>query len=214
MTELIKPVYNTYEDFRYDDLNLYAGLDCIATSKLLSRLYPKLAEEPSFIIGMDGGNPIRENLKSLIQVNEEVTLPVLEYIIDMEINGMKYDRVKNREIHSRMTEEIGILRDSIFSMVGHELDLNSGVKMAEFLYVERGFTPPGLTTSGEPSTDGEALLKLAGLNPLDPGRYITPDPKLQYLAWIAKYKDINSAHNMFIKDYIEDFVKSDSRIHA
>lgn len=207
-------IYRTYEDYNYDDLNLYAGLDCIATSTVLSRIYPKLAEEPKFIVGMEGNNRVYEELKSLVQVNDEVTLPALDYIIDMEINGMKYDKEMNRHIHGRMTEEIEILKDSIFTMVGHEIDMNSGVKMAEFLYKEKLFIPPGFTTSGEPSTDGDAMLTLAGLNPLDPGRYITPNPDLQYLAWIAKYKDLFSAHNMFIKNYIEDFVKSDGRIHA
>jgi DNA polymerase-1 len=214
VVEETKPVYNTYEDFNYDDLNLYAGLDCIATSKLLSKLYPKLAEEPSFIVDMKGNKPVYTKLKSLIEVNEEVTLPALDYILDLEQNGMKYDKVENRNIHGRMTEEVGILKDSIFSMIGHEIDLNSGTKVAEFLYVEKGFTPPGLTATGEPSTDGEALLKLAGLDPLNPGRYITPDPSLQYLAWMAKQKDISSVHGLLIKDYIEDFVKSDGRVHA
>ena len=214
MTEITTPVYNTYEDYNYDDLNIYAGLDCIATSKVLSKIFPKLAEEPSFITSIDGNSPIYTKLKSLIDVNEEVTLPALDYILDMEINGMKYDTSKNREFHSRMTEEICLLKDDIFRMVGHEVDMNSGVKMAEFLYGEKGFTIPYTTTSGEPSTDGDALLSLAGLNPLDPGRYITPNPDLQYLAWMAKYKDIFSSHNMFIKNYVEDFVKSDGRIHA
>ena len=77
-----------------------------------------------------------------------------------------------------------------------------------------GFIPPYLTQSGEPSTDGEALLTLAGLDPLNPPKdYKTPNPKLQFLALLAKRKDINSAHNTFIRTYIEDFVKRDGRIH-
>lgn len=213
-----KPVYNTYEDFPFDDLNLYAGLDCITTSAVLSKLFPMLVDEPIFITDVnqvDKKNiPSTRKLKALVEVNDEVTLPALEYIIDMEINGMKYDAEMNRRLHVQMTDEISMLKDSIFKMIGKEIDLNSGVKMAEFLYKEKGFIAPYTTTAGEPSTDGDALLTLAGIDPTNPGRYLSPDPDLQYLAYIAKYKDIFSAHNMFIKSYIEDFVDDDGRIRA
>lgn len=209
-----KPVYRTYEDFDYDKLNLYAGLDCIATSKLLSKIFPRLIEKPEFIESVSEDTFNKVNLKALVDVNEEVTLKTLDYILDLEINGMRYDCDENRRIHARMIEEIAILEDSVFKMIGKEINYSSGVEMQKFLYGERGFTAPYTTTSGEPSTDGDALLILAGIDHKEPGNYIPAKEEYQYLAWLAKLKDIKSANLMFIANYVGDFVKRDGRIHA
>jgi len=209
-----KPVYRTYEDFDYNKLNLYAGLDCIATSRVLSKVFPRLVDRPEFIESISGDTFNKVNLPALIDVNEDVTLKALDYILDLEINGMRYDCEENRRIHTRMTEEIGQLEDSVFKMIGKEIKYTSGVEMQKFLYGERGFTAPHMTTSGEPSTDGDALLILAGIDPKEPGNYVPIKEEYQYLASLAKLKDIGSSHNMFIKNYIDDFVDRDGRIRA
>ncbi len=210
------PIYRTYEDFDAEDLYLYAGLDCIATSTVLERIFPLLAEEPVYIVPGPDGKPVSTHAMSILQTNEEITKLAFEYIMDMEINGLKYDIEKNRAISQRMIAEIAELDRRIFEhpAITKDINLDSGKEMVELLYTTLGFTPPSLTASGEPSTDGEALLTLAGLNPLNPPKdYITPDPELQFLAWLAKRKDLNSTHNTFIKTYVEDFVKKDGRIH-
>ena len=213
---IVKPVYKTYEDFEAEDLYLYAGLDCIATSTVLERIFPFLAEEPKYFIPGPDGKPVLSHAKSILETNEEVTKLAFEYILDMEINGLSYDIGKNREISTRMVSEIAELDRRIFEHPGIPADINldSGKEMVELLYTTLGFVPPYFTASGEPSTDGEALLTLAGLDPMKPPKdYKTPNPDLQFLAWLAKRKDLNSTHNTFIKTYVEDFVKRDGRIH-
>jgi DNA polymerase-1 len=111
-----------------------------------------------------------------------------------------------------MVSEIATLDDRIFSALGKRLNLDSGDEVSNLLYGELGFTAPFQTKSGADATDGVALLTLAGLDPLG-GRYTTEDPAKQFLADMAKRKDINSTHNTFIKNYIDDFVKRDGRIH-
>lgn len=216
-TELvIKPLYLTYEDFPPEDLYLYAGLDCIATSTLLERIFENLAEEPGYFVQGPDGKPKLTQAKSILETNEEITKLAFEYILDMEINGLNYDVEKNREISKRMVLEIADLDKRIFEhpLIPKNINLDSGVEMVELLYTTLGFTPPAFTASGEPSTDGAALLTLAGLDPLKPPKdYKTPNPDLQFLAWLAKRKDINSTHNTFVKTYVEDFVKKDGRIH-
>jgi DNA polymerase-1 len=135
-----------------------------------------------------------------------------EFIIDLEINGIVYDKARNRSFSRQMTEEILGLEDSIFSAIGKRINLDSGVEVGKLLYAEHGLTAPFTTKGGDPSTDGEALLTLAGLDPTG-YQYVSPDPAKQYLADMAKRKDINSVHNTFIKTYIEDFVRRDGRIH-
>jgi hypothetical protein len=212
----VKPVYKTYEDFDVEELYLYAGLDVIATSTLLERMFPFLADEPVYFMPDKNGKPVPTHAISILQTNEEITKLAFEYILDMEINGLKYNVQKNREISQRMVAEIQALEEEIFKhpAITRDINLDSGKDMVELLYGTLGFEPPSYTASGEPSTDGEALLTLAGLNPLNPPKdYKTPDPELQFLAYIAKRKDINSTHNTFIRTYVEDFVKKDGRIH-
>jgi len=207
-------VYNTYEDFPPEDLYFYAGLDCIATSTVAARMFPELADEPIYYTGDENGKPKSTYAVSILDTNDNVTKLAMEYILDMEINGLKYDIEMNRSISALMVKEIAELDELIFKVVPRGINLDSAKEVTELLYTRMGFTPPFTTKSGEPSTDGEALLTLAGLNPLNPPKdYKTPDPDKQFLAWMAKRKDLNSTHNTFVKSYVEDFVKRDGRVH-
>ena len=207
-----KPVYRTYEDFPFLDLQVYAGLDCIATSELLARTFPIITEEPDFVVPNASGQMVKTRAPAIIESIHRVEMPAHEFIIDLELNGLEYDVEENRRYSRLMTEEVLMLEDRIFSQIGKRINLDSGPEVAELLYRERGFEVPFRTKSGEPSTDGEALLTLAGLDPMG-GKYVTEDPDLQFLADMAKRRDINSVHNTFIKTYVEDFVKRDGRIH-
>jgi DNA polymerase-1 len=211
-----KPVYKTYEDFNAEDLFLYAGLDCIATNTAIAKLMPRLLEEPVYYVPDKSGKPKATYAKSIVDTNDEITKVCMEYILDMEINGLKYDIDKNRQIGERMVAEVKSLEERIFAneFIPKNINFDSGKEITDLLYNKLGLEPPFLTKSGEPATDGEALLTLAGLDPLNPPKdYITKDPDKQFLAWLAKRKDINSSYNTFIKTYVEDFVKRDGRIH-
>lgn len=205
----------TYEDFNFNDLQTYAGMDCIATSSLLGKLFPEIVEESTILVSGPGGakgQGVRKHCPAILDSVVNIEMVAHEFIIDLEINGLHYNVEKNREISKRMRQEIAELEDSIFSAVGKKIELDSGPKVAEFLYSERGFEPPSTTKSGEPSVDGDALMTLAGLEPLK-GKYVSPDPARQFLADMAKRKDISSVHNTFIRTYVEDWVKRDGRIH-
>lgn len=196
----VAPVTNkTYEDFDFHKLQVYGGIDCIATLELLEK-------EFETVLKPGKGHP------PIINSYLEIEQPAQEFIIDLEINGMKYSSSVNRWFHHKMEKRIPELDDKIFSYIGKSIDLNSGKVVAEFLYGEKGLIPPYKTKAGEPAVDGQALMTLAGLDPTD-NKYITQDPSLQYLADMAMRKDISAVHNTFIKTYIEDFVKIDGRLH-
>ena len=213
LDKVVEPqkVYNTYEDFEYEDLLTYAGLDCIVTSSVLAELFPKLIEEPTYnIVGSDG-KPLESRAPAVIKSVTEVEMIAHEYIVDLEINGLKYNVERNQEFSRRMVSEVAELEESIFRVTGR-LNWNSGPEVQDLLYNRMGLTPPYMTKGNEPSTDGDALLTLAGIDPMS-FNYTAPDPSLQWLSDFAKMKDINSAHNTFIKTYVKDFVKRDGRIH-
>lgn len=196
----LAPRYETYEDFPSEELYLYAGIDCVATSDLARALYPKLTVEPDYVRSV-GGKKVKGKAMSIMESYERYMTDIFETIVDLESNGLSYDVNMNRIIGSKMVEEIGVLDDSIFSAIGHAVDQSSGPKLAEFLYGEMGFDVPSYTKGQMPSTDGDALKALA------------KQYGHEWLRQMAKRKDISGAHNTFIKTYVEDFVKRDGRIH-
>ncbi len=203
----------TYEDFDFDKLCMYAGIDCIATSGVLSKLWPELIKEESITVQNGAGQNQTIAAPAILESVNQIEMAAFPLILDLEINGIGYSVPRNRFYSKKMTEQIGGLDEKIFSQIGKKVDLNSGAAIARFLYGERGFEPPYLTKAGEPATDGAAIMTLAGLDPMK-AKYVTQDRELQYLADMAVRRDISSVHNTFIKTYHTDWVKERSgRIH-
>ena len=207
-------VYRTYEDFDEEMLFLYAGLDNICTNTVMAKMAPLVFENPVHYQVGSKGEKVATHAISVAETYESITRLALDYILDLEINGIRYDVEGNKKTSEAMQAEIDRLELEIRKVVPAEYNLDSAVDMSEFLYVVKGFTPPHMTKSNEPSTDGEAYLVLAGLNPMSPPKdYVTPDPEKQWLAYMAKRRDLNSVHNSFVKTYVQDYVKRDGKIH-
>lgn len=206
-------VFRTYEDFDYEDLLTYAGVDTLVTSSTFARMFPKAVAEPTYVVNK-GGTQVKTKAKALIDVYRECTSDIFDFICDLEIHGMNYDPAENRRLNVSMLEEAKFLEDRIFSSIGKKINLDSSKDVIQLLYREKGFTPPHQTKSGEDAADGGALLTLAGLDPTNPGKFICEDPSLQYLADMAKRKNLVSVHRSFISTYMDDYLKPDGRIHA
>lgn len=209
-----KPIYTTYEDYPYEDLLTYAGIDTYGTSTVISRLFPKLIERPEYRVKEGPSKVVAKRAPALIEVYEDFTSTIFDFICDLELNGINYDTVANRRLDKAMREEVGVLEDRIFSSIGKRINLDSADVLGGYLYGELGLEAPHKTKSGSDSTDGAALLILSGLDPLKPGKYVTKDPAKQFLADIAKRKNLASVHRGFISTYIEDYVQPDGRVHA
>lgn len=197
-----KKLYYNYEDYDIEDLLTYAGIDCLVTSNLATALSPHIFSTPTYS-EFRGGEAKEETeviLPSIVETYEKYTTPAFNLILDMEVNGIKYDVNLNRELDAQMRSEIQALEMVIKAEVGNDLNLDSGDEVAKYLYEVRGFTAEKLTKTGEPSTDGEAILAL----------YKTTGEN--WLKTLAKRNDIASTWRTFIKDYCK-FVKRDGRIH-
>lgn len=209
-----KPVYTTYEDYNYEDLLTYAGIDTYGTSTVISRLFPQMVAKPEYRVKEGPSKIVTKRAPALIEVYEDFTSVIFDFVCDLELNGINYDQVANRRLDKAMREEVGVLEDRIFSSIGRRINLDSADVLGGYLYEELGLEAPHKTKSGSDSTDGAALLILSGLDPLKPGKYITKDPAKQFLADIAKRKNLASVHRGFISTYIEDYVQPDGRVHA
>lgn len=204
-----KPIYYTYEDFPIEDLMIYGGIDCIVTTELAGRLNRYIYEEPEYVwIERDvTGKRVKrkDKLMSIAESYEKYTAKAHEFIMDLEVNGIKYDVELNKILKSQLEMEIAELERLIWvSLPGINFNLDSGQQLGHYLYEVRGFEVNRRTKTGEPSTDGEAIKELAI-------RY--PEEKI-WLEPLAKRGDLSSIYRTFVSTYVEDFVKRDGRIHA
>ena len=197
-----KPKYYTYEDYPYEDLLTYAGIDTIVTSELLFKLSSRIFAEPEYII-IDNGKSTKTKLISIAESYKKYTAEAHDFIMDLEINGFKYDVELNRVLKARLESEIEELENGIFTLIPR-IDINSGTVLGNYLFGELALQTERRTKTGEPSTDGDTLKEL-GLN--------YPEHK-PWLDLLAKRNDLNSIYNTFVKDYVKDFVKRDGRVHA
>jgi DNA polymerase-1 len=202
--KLEKQKYFTYEDYPIEDLITYGGIDCLVTSGLLGKLAPKVFAEPEYTnVDFVNGKKVisKTKLMSIAESYERYTAEALEFILDLEINGMKYDVELNKVVKVRMEKEIAELEELIFNDIP-KFNLDSGQQLGHYLYEVRGFTTERKTKTGELSTDGDTVKELAVVHPEE-----------KWLPALAKRNDIASAYRTFVATYVEDFVKSDGRIH-
>lgn len=196
----IKPVYETYEDFDEEDLYQYAGVDCLVTSGVLQKIFPKVVEKKSYKYS-EGGTERVAHAPAIIEFMEKVEMPAHEFIIDMELNGIKYDVELNQRQSKKIALEIPEYDEKIFTLYGERFNPDSGKELVDILYNKLGFEPPSYTKKKEPSVDGDALNTLAKKH------------DLEWLRVLAFRNNLASVDRTFFRNYVNDFVKPDGRIH-
>ncbi|MEO1766511.1 DNA polymerase I [Thiobacter aerophilum] len=141
----------------------YAAEDADITFRLHQALYPKLAGDAK-----------------LRRVYEEIELPTLEVLWDMERTGVLLDCAKL----AKQSEEIGRklleLENQAHALAGQPFNLNSPRQIQDILFSRLGLPVKKKTPGGAPSTDEDVLAELA----LD---YPLPKLLLEYRA-LAKLK--------------------------
>jgi len=194
------PVYRTFEDYPIEDLLQYAGVDCLVTSGVLNKVFPTITEKKPYIYSTHG-EIIQGHAPAIIDFMHSAEMPAHEFLIDCELNGIRYDVELNKSQSARIEAELPQYDDNIFSLYGTKFNPDSGKELAKILYSDLGFEPPSYTQKKEPSTDGDALKSLAETH------------DLEWLRVLAKRNNLASVHRTFFRSYVEDFVKSDGRIH-
>ena len=196
----MKPIYNTYEDYPIEDLLTYAGIDCLVTSELAVTLAGPGRMKPEYTF-VNAGRQSREYIPSAFEYYRNWMTPAFDLILDMEMNGMKYDVERNRQLNSQMQMEILTLEGRIRSITGNKINLNSGGEVGDFLYNVKGYPVLNRTKNGDPATDADAL------------KALIDHTGEEWLSDLAKFGDISSVWRTFIRTYVEDFVKADGRIY-
>ena len=143
----------------------------------------------------------RAEMKSLgvERVYDELELPLLRVLFDMEQEGFAVDAEVLREIGTRLSERENVLRDEIYRLCGvGEFNINSPKQLGEILFERLGLRT-GRKTSRGYSTDADTLEALRDEHPA--------------IAPILEYRQVSKLHGTYIDALIRK-VGPDGRIHT
>ena len=163
-------------EFDEKKLSSYGG----NIAKALSRIYPKAVKE------------IKE--KQMDYLYQEIELPLVYVLYDMEKQGVYCDVKELDEIAMNTKDKIDYFEKKIYESVGHEFNIGSPKQLSEVLYDELDL--PDLKKG---STNAEVLSKLVNYHP------IVTDI-LEY----RKYTKLYSTYAEGLKKYI----MPDGKIHT
>ncbi|MAY80078.1 MAG: DNA polymerase I [Deltaproteobacteria bacterium] len=149
-----------------------------------------------------------EELQAVSRVYEELEVPLIPVLADMELEGIGVDVDALQRLSVELAGRIESLKTAVFEEAGQEFNMNSTKQLAPILFgdpdvpddVGRGLTPIKKTKTG-PSTDAETLAQL---------RDLEGD---QLCALMLEYRELAKLKSTYV-DPLPDAVGKDGRIHT
>lgn len=181
----------SFEDMDMHTMLLYNAIDSDVTRQITKQQVAEIkAESPA-----------------LFNVLVNVMLPATRVLAEMEHIGMKVDQEYLTELEEHFDEVINSTRHSVFSAIGHEINLNSSRALIDVLTVNYGVQLTKKTKGGQYSTDSSVMEELAEQYPI--------------AKMILEYKQAYKARHTFLKGILlggkspHDYGCSiDGRIHT
>jgi DNA polymerase I len=172
--------------FRQVDLDKatqYAAEDADITLRLHEMLLPLLSETPS-----------------LVQLLEEIEMPLVPVLARMEQNGVRLDTALLAKISQEMVQRMTELEELAFKAAGTPFNLNSPPQLQEILYEKLKLPVLGKTPKGQPSTSEDVLEQLAAEHAL---------PKL-----ILEYRGLAKLRSTYTEKLPERVNPQTGRVHT
>ncbi len=134
----------TFDQVPIEEATNYAAEDADITLRLYEELNPKL-----------------ESVASLKKLNDEIELPLIEVLSEMEQNGA----ILNSKILSSQSKDlenrIKKLEKKAYEIAGEEFNLGSTKQLREIFFDNLNYRIIKKTPGGQPSTDEKVLVELA-----------------------------------------------------
>ena len=147
LTELIgsgrKQTTIDYVDI--EQVTAYCGADVDVALQLYDVLAPRVQEA------------------GMWQLYEEIELPLIPVLTEMELAGIRLDSEILQEMSTQLVERLSALMTELYEIVGHEFNIRSTQQMSQVLFDEMAFPAKGIkkTRSGHYSTAVETLDRLS-----------------------------------------------------
>ena len=128
---------------------------------------------------------------SLVDIYNDIELPLVDVLIDMEREGVRIDVKALKEYATQLTAERQQIEERIYQLAGMQFNISSPKQLGEVLYEQLKVTSkPPRTATKQYSTAEEVLTKLSDRHPVIPlileyrsitklvGTYLDSFPKL------------------------------------
>ena len=132
--------------------------------------------------------------KDLTNLYEEVELPLVYTLYDMELNGIICDEKELDVVAENTLKIINKLEKTIYKKVGHEFNLNSPAQLKTVLYDELEL--PNLKKG---STEAEVLEKLVDYDPV--------------VSKILEYRKFSKLYSTYAEG-LKKYISKDKKIHT
>jgi DNA polymerase-1 len=146
---------------------------------------------------------LKEELQAngLMRIFEELEMPLLRVLAQMERCGVKVDRVRLRALRLELDRELTELIRKIYGVAGQAVNLNSPKQLSKLLFEKLGLEAKGIrkTKSGSKTTDIEALEMLRGAHPI--------------VDLLIRYREIFKIKSTYVLP-IENLLDENDRLHT
>ena len=160
----------------------YAAEDTDVTLRLAGLLGPKLDEIPA-----------------LRKLNDDVEVPLIDVLVEMEANGIAVDPAILKEQSDVLGGRIDSLHQQIMEAAGMDFNPDSNKQLQEVLFEKLKLKPIRKTKTGY-STDLAVLEQLSNDHPVP--------------ALILEYRGLQKLKNTYLDNLQDDISPKDGRIHT
>lgn len=128
---------------------------------------------------------------------DQIEMPLVEVLFDMEKEGFKIDLEKLGELSVQYREELEILERQIKDLAGHDFNLNSPKQLGIVLFDEIGLS---VKFNKKKSTSVDVLNELVGQH--------------EIIALILRYRKIQKLFSTYVEAWKNQFAGSNGVIHT
>lgn len=136
--------------------------------------------------------------KELIELFNNIEMPLAIVLADMELNGVLVDKNILHEMRNELKEQIDVIASEIYTLAGTEFNISSPKQLGEILFEKLNLSHGKKMKSGY-STSIDTLEKLKNDHPI--------------IDKIIEYRTLTKLYSTYI-DGLENYILSDSKIHT
>ena len=199
--DLLCNLYLDFEKIKYKDI-VGTGKKEISFSEVsIDKATKYSCEDADFTLRL--WNKFRKLLteNKLMSVYYNIEKPLVNVISDMEIEGIKVDNYKLKNLSREFKDDIIKLQKQIYLLSGKEFNINSPKQLGVVLFENLSLPHKKKNKSGGFSTNSEVLELLA-------------DEGFEIATLILKWREINKLKNTYTDSLILNINKNTKRIHT
>jgi DNA polymerase I len=145
--------------------------------------------------------PIMEELRrhSLLDLHNNIELPLLPVLMQMEIYGVALDGEFLRNLNEQLVEQISALEKEIYDSVGHRFNINSTKQLGDILFGELKL-PSGKKTKTGFSVSADVIESLRGQHPI--------------VDYLLEYRQLTKLKSTYVDGLLAQMDQITGRVHT